>query len=630
MNRKLMIGPLTMLLIVSLLAAGTGPAWGQDDMETFKKPSWRLTLQYPPGWEVSEESGVVSFAFDDSAGDVAVFAVAQDQDYANKELTLEDLFWIFMDKVGGQAENLSVEETDPRQIAGVEARSGLLTATDAASGLEMGGTIYQLVKGGKGYLVLALATSGYLDAHQPDFDAMLDSLKIGAAAPTRTPTPKKPTPRPRRTATPTPTEEAETPAPEPTKEATDAPEPTETPSLEATEAVIATAEISPAITVTAAAAITATPAVTVTPAVPVSATIAAAPPLTGTPVVTATAAIAVTPGAITGTTKAVSLSARKAYDLARVRAEAWQPDAALTRADCPVLELSGPDQGRCQAWTFLFVKRDGKDFLGFDVQVSGGKARVGSEVDPKSDIHPIDPQWLDSPDVMPVLFSQVGGSQFKPLEWYRAPTASANLSGPVSADSGRSAWEFVIRGSSDPQAEGGEEWLLRAEAASGDLYGLTQGLQQPVKKALTARQALKIAQKEAENWQDDTELVEVSGEANPGDPGQAQGQAGAWTFYFRSPSAGETDQFVVSNGQVVSQDSSVLFADYPAIIGNWPDSPQALKDLRANYPAYAAFSQQFPDHAWRLHLSEADGKHFWSLGAQSQGVSLRINPQVKP
>ena len=181
-------------------------------MKSFRKPAWWLTMQYPADWRVGDQPDSVSFIFDDGSGDIAVFVVVQDAAYTDLEQSLEDVVWSVLDKVNAQADSLTVEAADPRQIAGVEARSGSLRATDVASGLKRSGYIYQWVKVGKGYAVLAAASSDYTEMHQPDFDAMLDSLKIGAAAaPTKTPTPRKPTPRPRRTATPTPTEEAETP-----------------------------------------------------------------------------------------------------------------------------------------------------------------------------------------------------------------------------------------------------------------------------------------------------------------------------------------------------------------------------------------------------------------------------------
>ena len=630
MNRNRVVRWLAALLIVGVLVEGIGPAWAQAGMKSFRKPAWRLTMQYPADWRVSEESGAVSFILDDGSGDVAVMGVDQDPAYLNTEQSLEDLFWTVLDKLDGQADNLTVEETDPRQIAGVEARSGSLAATDTASGLEMTGYVYQLVAGGKGYVILAATSSGYLDAHQPDFDAMLDSLKIGAAAPTRTPTPKKPTPRPRRaTPTPTeevaPTEEAETPAPEPSEEATTALEPAETPSSETTEAVTAATAISPSLTVTVTPAITVTTVVTVTPAVTVTAPIAATPPLTGTPMVTATAAITATPGVITGTTKAILLSAREAYELALPRALTWNTSAALVRITGDPLELSGPNAGKSPEWSFFFGTGPEEVDEGFKVRIKDGQVESAAPSDPYTWKIRVDANWLDSPELLEALRTQLG-PKFKPEAWYEQTKVYSDMAVSPSSATRTSQWSILVSDRSEERWRESQTWNFEADATTGELLAAPASADEPAEKALTARQALAVAQKEAGKWKKDARLVFATGQSRPADPVHQNGQAGTWVFYFSSPSARQAYQFQVSDGRMVGKQEAEDFADYVAVTGNWPDSPDVLEEYKQRYPAYAAFSEMYPDHTWDLTLEGKSKTYNWILKAQTDGVTWEGDP----
>ncbi len=54
---------------------------------------------------------------------------------------------------------MTLQETEPRSIAGVDARAASLAAIDAASGLEMEGDLYQVIRGGAGYMLVIAASA---------------------------------------------------------------------------------------------------------------------------------------------------------------------------------------------------------------------------------------------------------------------------------------------------------------------------------------------------------------------------------------------------------------------------------------------------------------------------------------
>jgi hypothetical protein len=338
------------LLIVVLVTVAVLPV-GAQGLQSFRKAAWGLTLRYPAGWTVDQDSpDLVNLGYegaDDAGGVVIMF----DPIYADPDYNLEDVFWDVLSKLGGDAEDVDVQPSEPRMIAGAEARSAWFTAI--ISGSEVEGDLYILAKGDKGFAVVTASVTWTWEQHVPEFESILDSMRIGgAAAPTRTPTPaaRRGTPRPRPTVTPTeelpPTEEPTlepTPTEEPTLEPTpteelieepttqvieaETPEATEEPTVEATAAQseattgekpssrprpTVTAVVTPTLTVATGIVVTPTIAVstptvvmpteamTVTPVVTMTVTVAPSTVITPARSITTAVAVTSTP-AMTGT-----------------------------------------------------------------------------------------------------------------------------------------------------------------------------------------------------------------------------------------------------------------------------------------------------------------------------------------
>ena len=316
------------LLILVLLVIAVLPAAAQG-LQSFRKAAWGLTLRYPVGWTVDQDSpDLVNLAFQgvDDAGGIVILS---DPIYANPDYNLEDVFWDILSKLGGEAENVDVQPGDTLTIAGAEARSAIYTAI--ISGTDVEGDLFIFAKGKSGFAIATASLSATWDVHAPEFESILNSIRIGGAAtPTRTPTraarrmmatPTKARPKP--TATPTeevaPTEEpTEKPTmePAPTEETIEQPtakaieEPTEEPTQTATptDTATPTRTAKPAATPTKkpTATPTALPAAT-TAAITTTTVVTSTQPLTvTTPITTAKAITATTPitpaRAITATT----------------------------------------------------------------------------------------------------------------------------------------------------------------------------------------------------------------------------------------------------------------------------------------------------------------------------------------
>jgi hypothetical protein len=224
-KRQAIVGWLSVwLLVLAALPAWAGPL-PQTGTKTYRKPAWVLTLAYPASWSVEEPAtDVVSLSSDSSgSADVSgVCLVARSAGYANPDYTPEELFLDLMAKIGATADDFKPAPADARRIAGINADVASFTVGNS-SGTPLQGNIYRVVKGRYGYGIVVASSTKTWGRDRSNFDALLDSIQLGATppskrpTPTRTPRPPAATPTPEPTRTPRPP--AATPTPEPTPEA---------------------------------------------------------------------------------------------------------------------------------------------------------------------------------------------------------------------------------------------------------------------------------------------------------------------------------------------------------------------------------------------------------------------------
>jgi hypothetical protein len=219
----------TAIFIALVLLCATVPwsAWASPNNQggganAYRKAAWNLTLRYPASWRAGEAGDIISFSTTASAAgvvvDAAALTIVRNAAYANPDLTLEETLRDVLDRLQSPMDNISLQEIDSREISQVQAKGASFTGTDRISGLDLQGEIYQLTVGEMGFAILATSVLYTWETHTPEFDATLDSIQFGRAAPTATPTRRRqPTNTP--AAAPSPRKATATPTLTPTPEA---------------------------------------------------------------------------------------------------------------------------------------------------------------------------------------------------------------------------------------------------------------------------------------------------------------------------------------------------------------------------------------------------------------------------
>jgi hypothetical protein len=206
MKRRAIVCWLSVLLLLApfVLPARAGPL-DQTGTKTYRNPAWVLTLEYPASWSMEDPAGdVVGFSSDPSgSADVSgVCLVTRSVEYAAPGYTPDDLFLNVMNKIDGTANDFASAPAGVRRVGGIDADVVSFTATNS-SGTKLEGNVYRLVKGRYGYGIIIASSVDNWKQHQSSFDAILDSVQLGATPPSKTPT-RTPTRTPRRPpATPT-------------------------------------------------------------------------------------------------------------------------------------------------------------------------------------------------------------------------------------------------------------------------------------------------------------------------------------------------------------------------------------------------------------------------------------------
>jgi hypothetical protein len=581
----------TALLLGAAASAGAGPL-AQTGARTLRKPVWGLTLQYPADWQVSDQADSVSILHGSDSGEVAVFVLARDPAYTDPQRDLAELLGDALGKVGAAADNAAFEETGPRSIAGADARSASLAATDAASGLDMTGDLYQLIKDRAGYVVVIAATADSWDASQPELDAIVDSIRLaGAPAPTVTPTPRRPT---HRLATPTGRPAAATPTEKKAPvEAADTP----------------TAEVEPAATAPEAASQEAV----VPPPAPATSTVQA----TAAPVATTVAGVAV------GATETVTVMlARTAFEIALPVARKWKETAAVYRVSGSHCRAPGAaDPGKCESWDVYFADDSASpSATQLVVSVWNGQARNQQTRTRDSD-QPVEGlgtnqwQWLDGDKALQAAMDQGAGEfalKIGPVHLYALS---------LERQRGRTApvWRVALEG--QPKFGDSVDWEADLDAATGKPDHSLDIPAPAGSGGASAAEAVELVKRVAE-WKDSFLLSRLIGTGYSNEAGYATGRPGKWTLYFLTSDV-TADNFEVSGqtAQFGALELRVPGVEDPLAKG-WPDSAEIWGKLSAS-TEYALFEKLYPDHRveWKL-VGYTWKPYLWQVRLQGDGAAL--------
>ncbi len=216
MKHQAIVGWLTAL---SMLALSALPAWGgplpQTDTRTYRKPEWALTVTYPASWEVEQAAAdVIALSSDPAKSDgvSGVCLITRSPTYANPDYALEEMFQDVMDQIKGTADDFTSAPAHTRPISGIAADVASFTSVNSSK-VKLEGSIYRVIKGRYAYGIIVASPATAWERYRSYFDALLDSIQLGAARPGQTPTPtphpplSTPTPKPTlhpRLSTPTP------------------------------------------------------------------------------------------------------------------------------------------------------------------------------------------------------------------------------------------------------------------------------------------------------------------------------------------------------------------------------------------------------------------------------------------
>ncbi len=146
---------LAVALLVIVLAAASPTAARTPaqtgDWTSFDKPEWGLSLQYPAGWQVGQQDDYVTIGTVATNGgmisDAATLTVVRRPEYADPNVTLEEILLDACVRLDSPMDNVTVEESEAVEIDGHEGRAASFDGTDRASGLALTGGVIQLTVG---------------------------------------------------------------------------------------------------------------------------------------------------------------------------------------------------------------------------------------------------------------------------------------------------------------------------------------------------------------------------------------------------------------------------------------------------------------------------------------------------
>jgi hypothetical protein len=182
---------LTLFLAWALPAQAAAPVSAPADYQPFSRDAWGLTLAHPPDWKlIMDQEDAVMFGWQGGGGDMAAIIVARDPAWRSRAYSLQALMADVNDKLKGEMGETRQGPAPGQVVAGALARAGIVYFMDPNTKRDVAAHVFQLARNGVGYGIVEAAFADTWADHEPEFDAMLASIRIDVVAePTATPTP---------------------------------------------------------------------------------------------------------------------------------------------------------------------------------------------------------------------------------------------------------------------------------------------------------------------------------------------------------------------------------------------------------------------------------------------------------